>query len=87
MVNLPSLAATTQKLRLGLEQLSNLEFDGSSRIFECPIGYSQNCVGEQHTCSYYGPKDNNLGNCSVPFICAFLKTVPKNNSEFDNADS
>jgi hypothetical protein len=69
-------ARTIQKINMNLSDLAGFEFDGTNRLFACPIGYERQCICDVHSCVYYGPRGDTVGTCAVPFIHGFLTTLP-----------
>lgn len=60
-----------QTIRLTMNALSQLEFDGTNRAFECPVGYTDKCDCDNSTCVYYSKRNHDTGTCAVPFMFGF----------------
>lgn len=68
-----------QELKIPVQDIERLQFDGTNRLFKCPVGYDHMCDCETKTCAYYAKRDAGLGECTVPFTVAFIMHAPFKN--------
>lgn len=67
-----------QRLHMGLFALSNYNFDGSNRDFQCPIGIEEECIDSTRQCQYLKRNVVGLDHCLMPCTAfTFLKRPEK----------